>query len=83
MQDRDEVIDYVAKKYGRDKVSQIITFEQWRLDKLSGMGRALGYNYTYCDRLAKMIPFSATLEQTINQVSDLEKCIKQTPKPKE
>lgn len=80
---RDEVIDYVAKKYGRDKVSQIITFGTMAARQvIRDVGRALGYNYTYCDRLAKMIPFSATLEQTINQVSEFREMYQTDPKAK-
>ena len=46
------------------------------------VGRALGYNYTYCDRIAKMIPLFATLEQTINQVSEFKQIYHTDQRPK-
>lgn len=80
---RDEVIDYVAKKYGRNNVSQIITFGTMAARQvIRDVGRALGYNYTYCDRIAKMIPLFATLEQTINQVSEFKQIYHTDPKAK-
>jgi len=80
---RDEVIDYVAKKYGRDNVSQIITFGTMAARQvIRDVGRALGYNYTYCDRIAKMIPLFATLKQTINQVNEFKQIYHTDPKAK-
>src|SRR3989344_5354104 len=68
---RDEVIDYVAQKYGRDKVAQIITFGTMASRAVvRDVGRALGYAYSYCDQLAKMIPFGFTLEQTLNTIDE-------------
>jgi len=68
---RDEVINYVAQKYGQDKVSQIITFGTMAARAaIRDVGRALGYNYSYCDQIAKMIPLYFTLEQTLNQVRE-------------
>src|SRR3989338_7794705 len=56
---RDEVIEYVAQKYGRDHVAQIITFGTMASRAaLRDAGRALGFSYTFCDRVAKMIPFA-------------------------
>lgn len=68
---RDEVIDYVSQKYGRDKVSQIITFGTMASRAVvRDVGRALGYTYNYCDQLAKMIPFGLTLDQTLASVEE-------------
>ncbi|MFC1663612.1 DNA polymerase III subunit alpha [Patescibacteria group bacterium] len=68
---RDEVIEYVAQKYGKDKVAQIITFGTMAARAvLRDVGRALGYAYGYCDQIAKMIPFGLTLDQTMKQVSE-------------
>ncbi len=68
---RDEVIDYVAQKYGRDKVAQIITFGTMAAKAVvRDVGRALGYVYSYCDQLAKMIPLGFTLEQTLKGVAE-------------
>jgi len=56
---RDEVIEYVAQKYGRDHVAQIITFGTMAARAaVRDAGRALGFSYTFCDRVAKMIPFA-------------------------
>jgi DNA polymerase-3 subunit alpha len=71
---RDEVIDYVAQKYGRNRVAQIITFGTMAARAVvRDVGRALGYTYSYCDQLAKMIPFGFTLEQTLKKVGEFKK----------
>ena len=71
---RNGVIDYVSEKYGRDKVSQIITFGTMAARAVvRDVGRALSYPYSYCDQLAKMIPFGMTLDQTLAKVSDFRK----------
>ncbi len=68
---RDEVIEYVAQKYGRDKVAQIITFGTMAAKAVvRDVGRALGYTYNYCDRAAKMIPFGFTLDQTLQKIDE-------------
>ena len=68
---RDEVIRYVAEKYGRDKVAQIITFGTMAARAvIRDVGRALNYPYDYCDRIAKMIPFGSTLDQTLSGVEE-------------
>jgi len=66
---RDEVINYVAQKYGRDKVSQIITFGTMAARAVvRDVGRALGYPYLYCDQIAKLIPFGLTLDETLARI---------------
>ncbi len=68
---RDEVIDYVAQKYGQEKVAQIITFGTMASRAVvRDVGRALSYPYIYCDRIAKMIPFGLTLAQTLASVDE-------------
>jgi len=70
---RDEVIHYVAQKYGKDKVAQIITFGTMASRAvIRDVGRALGYAYSYCDTIAKMIPFGLTLEDTLKKVSEFK-----------
>ncbi len=65
---RDEVIQYVAQKYGRDKVAQIITFGTMAARAVvRDVGRALQYSYTYCDQVAKMIPFGLSLDETMKK----------------
>ena len=57
MDRRDEVIDYVAENYGRDQVSQIITYGSMAAKAvIRDVGRVLGLGYGFVDRLAKMIP---------------------------
>ena len=54
---RAEVIEYVRQKYGRESVAQIITFGTLGAKSaIRDVGRALGFSYGDCDRLAKLIP---------------------------
>jgi DNA polymerase III subunit alpha len=58
MDRRDEVIEYVAKKYGREKVSQIITYGSMAAKAVvRDVGRVLGHPYGFVDQIAKLIPF--------------------------
>ncbi|MBU4298710.1 DNA polymerase III subunit alpha [Patescibacteria group bacterium] len=71
---RDEVIDYVAQKYGRERVAQIITFGTMASRAaVRDVGRALGYSYGYCDKIAKMIPSGLTLDQTLAGVEEFRR----------
>lgn len=55
---RDEVLQYVSEKYGREKVAQIVTFgTMMARAAVRDVGRALGLPYSKCDKIAKMIPF--------------------------
>src|SRR5258706_2543165 len=66
MNRRGEVIDYVTRKYGRDQVAQIITFNTMAAKAaIKDVGRALDMPYGEVDRIAKMIP--ATIGITIDQ----------------
>jgi DNA polymerase-3 subunit alpha len=57
MDRRDEVIDYVARKYGRDRVSQIITYGTMAAKAVvRDSGRVLGHPYGFVDGIAKLIP---------------------------
>ena len=70
MEGRDRVIDYVAKTYGRDSVSQIITYGTMAARAvLRDVGRVLGYTYGFVDQVAKLIPMEIgiTLEKAIRQ----------------
>lgn len=75
---RDEVIAYVTKKYGEDRVAQIITFGTMEARAaIRDAGRALGMPYSAPDRIAKMIPtgvqgFSMTLEKALELSPDLK-----------
>ena len=71
---RQEVIDYVSKKYGRDHVSQIITFGTMSARSvIRDVGRVLDIPYGEVDKLAKMIPMEIhiTIEDAINQNREL------------
>ena len=58
MSRRDRVIDYVAERYGRDRVSQIITFGSLAARAVvRDVGRVLGLPYGFVDGVAKLIPF--------------------------
>ncbi|MGN7725764.1 DNA polymerase III subunit alpha [Luteimonas sp. 22616] len=59
MDRRDEVIDYVAAKYGRDRVSQIITYGTMAAKAVvRDTGRVLGFPYGFVDGIAKLIPLT-------------------------
>jgi DNA polymerase III subunit alpha len=58
MDGRDRVIDYVSRKYGRDRVSQIITYGTMAAKAVvRDVGRVLGLGYGFVDRIAKLVPF--------------------------
>jgi len=74
MDGRDRVIDYVGEKYGRDKVSQIITYGSMAAKAvIRDVGRVLGHPYGFVDRLAKAIPFEIgmTLTKALDESPDL------------
>lgn len=67
---RDEVINYISKKYGTDKVAQIITFGTMAARAaIRDAGRALGMSYIFCDEIAKMIPFQYNLEKSLAEIN--------------
>jgi DNA polymerase-3 subunit alpha len=70
---RDEVINYVENKYGKDHVAQIITFGTMAARAaVRDAGRVLGLSYTYCDKIAKLIPMFTTIEQALNIIPELK-----------
>nr|MBI5455581.1 DNA polymerase III subunit alpha [Candidatus Levybacteria bacterium] len=75
---RDEVIEYVTQKYGRDKVAQIITFGTMEArGSVRDIGRVLGYPYSIPDRISKLIPLgwqghSMTLDKALEQSPELK-----------
>jgi len=71
---RDEVINYISQKYGIDHVAQIITFGTMAARAaVRDAGRALGYTYSFCDQIAKMIPFGFTLNESLEKVPELSR----------
>jgi DNA polymerase-3 subunit alpha len=76
MDGRDRVIDYVAGRYGREAVSQIITFGTMAAKAVvRDVGRVLGHPYGMVDRIAKMVPFELgiTLNKALEEGEDLRK----------
>lgn len=70
---RDEVLRYVEKKYGKDHVAQIITFGTMAARAaLRDVGRVMDLSYTYCDRIAKMIPMFTTLDDALRKNPELK-----------
>ena len=75
MENRDRVIEYVADRYGRDKVCQIITFGRLAARLVvRDVGRVLGHPYGYVDQLAKMIPneLNITLDAALRKSPELK-----------
>ena len=71
MEGRDRVIEYVAQRYGRDRVSQIATHGSMAAKAVvRDVGRVLGHPYGFVDRIAKLIPFELgiTLDKAIRCV---------------
>jgi len=67
---RDEIIQYVTEKYGKDKVAQIITFGKMQAKAvIRDVGRALSLPYAEVDAIAKLVPakLSITLEQALEE----------------
>ena len=71
---RQEVIDYVVEKYGKDQVAQIVTFGTLAAKGVvRDVGRVLDLPYAQCDAIAKMIPadLGMTLEKALKTSPDL------------
>jgi DNA polymerase-3 subunit alpha len=76
MDGRDRVIEYVANKYGRERVSQIITYGTLAAKAvIRDVGRVLGHNYGYVDKIAKLVPFEIgiTLDKALEQEEELRR----------
>ena len=76
MEGRDRVIEYVAEKYGRQSVSQIITFGTMAAKAVvRDVGRVLGHPYGFVDKLAKLIPFEIgmTLNKALEDEAELQR----------
>lgn len=74
MDGRDRVIQYVAERYGREAVSQIITYGTMAARAVvRDVGRVLGFPYGFVDKIAKLVPFELgmTLEKALQQEDQL------------
>ena len=70
---RDKVIDYVRQKYGADSVSQIATFGTMAAKAVvRDVGRVLDLGYTFCDGIAKLIPFQPGKLVTLKSAREME-----------
>ncbi|MDH5392779.1 MAG: DNA polymerase III subunit alpha [Gammaproteobacteria bacterium] len=80
MDGRDRVIDYVARTYGRDRVSQIITYGTMAAKAVvRDVGRVLGHPYGFVDRISKAIPFEIgmTLSKALLESDELKTAYEQ------
>jgi DNA polymerase-3 subunit alpha len=71
--DRDRVIEYVKNKYGADHVAQVATFGKMEARAvIRDVGRALAFSYGEMDKIAKLIPMGASLNEAIETVAELK-----------
>ncbi|MEK9155864.1 MAG: DNA polymerase III subunit alpha [Patescibacteria group bacterium] len=69
---RDAIIQYVADKYGKDHVAQIITFGTMAARMaVRDVGRVLGMTYAEVDAIAKLIPFGQNLKEALRNIAEL------------
>jgi DNA polymerase III subunit alpha len=86
MNRRGEVIDYVTRKYGREQVAQIITFNTMAAKAaIKDCGRALDMPYGDVDRIAKLIPATVgmTIDKALEESPDLYKAYESDKQVKE
>ena len=76
---RDEVIRYVIDKYGADHVAQIITFgTMGARQAVRDIGRVMGLPYGDVDRIAKLIPFNASIDEALRADPELRRSSEET-----
>jgi DNA polymerase-3 subunit alpha len=86
MNRRGEVIDYVTRKYGREQVAQIITFNTMAAKaSIKDCGRAMDMPYGDVDRIAKLIPATVgmKIDQALEEVAELRKAYEKDAQIKE
>ncbi len=86
MNRRGEVIDYVTRKYGREQVAQIITFNTMAAKAaIKDVGRALDMPYGDVDRIAKLVPttIGVTIEQALQDSPQLQEAYDTNPQVRE
>jgi DNA polymerase-3 subunit alpha len=79
---RDEVIEYVVQRYGRDRVAQIITFNVLKAKAvIRDVGRVLGMAFGDVDKIAKLVPdtLNITLDDAFKQSPPLAEAVKGRP----
>ncbi|MCD8217752.1 MAG: DNA polymerase III subunit alpha [Clostridiales bacterium] len=79
---RQEVIDYVVRKYGKDRVVQIVTFGTLAArNVIRDVGRVMDLPYAVCDKIAKMIPneLGITIDKALNMNHELRELYQSDP----
>ncbi|MDY6028895.1 MAG: DNA polymerase III subunit alpha [Acidaminococcaceae bacterium] len=82
---RDRVLEYVVKRYGKERVAQIITFGTLQARAaVRDVGKALGMSYAAVDEIAKLIPreLGITLERALRSSNDLRNAYETRPEVK-
>uniref|UniRef100_A0A7C4TFB2 DNA polymerase III subunit alpha n=1 Tax=candidate division WOR-3 bacterium TaxID=2052148 RepID=A0A7C4TFB2_UNCW3 len=81
---RDEVIDFIKKRYGEKNVTQVITFGTMQARAVvRDVGRVLNIPYNEVDKLAKLIPFHSTIDEALNNIKEFKSLIEAKPEYKE
>ena len=86
MNRRSEVIDYVTRKYGREQVAQIITFNTMAAKaSIKDVGRALAMPYGEVDKIAKLIPatIGMTIDEALKESEPLQQVYQNDPQIRE
>ena len=80
---RAEVLHYVEERYGKDHVSQIITFGTMAARAaVRDVGRVLDMPYSFCDKVAKLIPMTLSLDEALTQSVELKDLYESNPDAK-
>ncbi len=80
---REEVIEYVRNKYGREHVAQIITFGTMAARaSVRDVGRVLDVPYNEVDRIAKLIPPNTSIEEALSTSEELRNLVESNPQAK-
>ena len=83
---RQEVIDYVVRKYGKDQVAQIVTFGTLQArGVIRDVGRVMDLPYAFVDSISKMVPkeLNITLDKALKMNLELKKLYDENPQVKE
>ena len=79
MRRRDEVVNYVRKKYGEDRVANIITFGTFGAKIVVDLARVNNIEYSEANKLAKMIPdeLNISLDESVEKSPELQEELRQ------
>jgi len=81
---RDEVIDFIKKRYGEKNVTQVITFGTMQARAVvRDVGRVMGIPYGEIDRFAKLIPFHKNIDEAMSEVKELRTLVESKDEYKE